>query len=166
MRKHQKSTRLGQLSIKQVLRNKYYGSCRTRVADKKGMCLNGTYPFAFVFVMDLCVFQCRKSRIVYPVSGAERDSCMISCADPNMAYKVNKSYFQLFSDNTRCANSHKRLFLLMCYVRLSFPPTLSIRAQGKRWTGYPPTDWTALRHKASRQCRISFPKSAAQEPEQ
>jgi hypothetical protein len=116
--------------------------------------------------MDLCVFQCRKSRIFYPVSGAERDSCMISCADPNMAYKVNKSYFQLFSDNTRCANSHKRLFLLMCYVRLSFPPTLSIRAQGKRWTGYPPTDWTALRHKASRQCRISFPKSAAQEPEQ
>ena len=28
----------GQLSIKQVLKNKYYGSCRTRVADKRGMC--------------------------------------------------------------------------------------------------------------------------------
>ena len=23
---------------KQVLKNKYYGSCRTRVADKRGMC--------------------------------------------------------------------------------------------------------------------------------
>ena len=26
-----------QLSIKQVLRNKYYGNCRTRVADKRDM---------------------------------------------------------------------------------------------------------------------------------
>ena len=33
------------------MRNKYYGSCRTRAAGKKGMCLNGTYPFAFVFVI-------------------------------------------------------------------------------------------------------------------
>ena len=116
--------------------------------------------------MDLCVFQGWKSRIFYPVSGAERDSCMISCANPNMAYKVNKSYFQPFSDNARRANSHKRLFPQMCYVRLSFPPTLSIRAQEKQWTGYPPAGWTALRHKASRQCRTSFPKSAVQEPEQ
>ena len=34
----QKPPAVPQLSIKQVLRNKYYGSCRTRVTDKRGMC--------------------------------------------------------------------------------------------------------------------------------
>ena len=34
----EKRPALGPLPIKQVLKNKYYGSCRTRVADKRGMC--------------------------------------------------------------------------------------------------------------------------------
>ena len=33
-----KRIHLGRLPIKQVLKNKYYGSCRTRVADKRGVC--------------------------------------------------------------------------------------------------------------------------------
>ena len=99
-------------------------------------------------------------------NGEERDSCMISYAAPNMAYTVNKFYFQPFSDNVRCSNSHKRLFLLMCYVKLPFPPTLSIHAQGKQRTGYPPAGWTAPQHRAIRQYRTNLPKSGVQEPEQ
>ena len=61
-----------------------------------------------------------------PVSGMKRDSCMISCADPNMAYTVNKRRFQPFSDNAKRTNSYSRLFPRICYVIL---PALSIRTQ-------------------------------------
>lgn len=83
------------------------------------------------FLMDrwICVRFWAKFKDFSPVSGMKRDSCMISCADPNMAYTVNKRRFQPFSDNAKRTNSYSRLFPRICYVIL---PALSIRTQGKQ----------------------------------